>query len=39
MIHQGIKAFKLWTGKNVSEESIEETSKFLRKVINTTYGK
>lgn len=39
MIHQGIRAFKLWTGKNVPGESVEEVSKLLRKVINSAYEK
>lgn len=39
MIHQGIRAFKLWTGKTVPEESIEEVRKLLRKVIHSVYEK
>jgi len=39
MIYQGVKSFKLWTGNNVPEDSIEKTSRLLQKVINTAYEK
>lgn len=39
MIHQGIKAFELWTGKKVPEKNIEKVSRFLQKIINSKYEK
>ncbi len=39
MIYQGIKAFELWTGKKVPEESVEKFAKFLQKAINSKYEK
>lgn len=37
MIHQGIQAFKLWTGRKVPEESVEKIAKLLRKAINSIW--
>jgi len=37
MIHQGIKAFELWTGGVVAEEGIEEIAKFLHRRIQILY--
>jgi len=39
MIYQGIRAFKLWTGKNVPEEKVEEVRKLLQKIISSKYEK
>ncbi|MBI5071688.1 shikimate dehydrogenase [Candidatus Falkowbacteria bacterium] len=39
MIYQGIKAFRLWTGKVVSEGKVEEVRRLLQKTINSRYGK
>lgn len=36
-IYQGIKAFKLWTGRVVPERKIEGTRSLLQKVINSRY--
>jgi len=37
MIYQGIRAFKLWTGRNVPEEKVEEVRNILQKVIHFRY--
>ncbi len=37
MIYQGIKAFELWTSKEVPEKNIEKVTKLLRKVIASKY--
>ena len=39
MIHQGIQAFELWTGKKMPEKFVEKIAKLLRKVINSKYEK
>lgn len=39
MIYQGIKAFKLWTGRAVSEKNTENISRLLQKTINSKYEK
>ena len=37
MIYQGIRAFKLWIGKTVPEEKVEEVRNLLQKIINSAY--
>lgn len=39
MIYQGIKAFNLWTGKEVSDEEVEKISTLLRNRIESSYKK
>lgn len=37
MIHQGLKAFKLWTGKRVPGNIAEKTAELLQKIIDSKY--
>ncbi len=39
MIYQGVRAFKLWTDKNVPEEKLEEIRELLEKIISSKYEK
>jgi len=39
MIYQGIEAFKLWTGKEVSESTVEKVHAILKRRLESAYGK
>jgi len=39
MIYQGIRAFKLWTGKKVQDKNVEAMASLLKGIIKSRYEK